>query len=59
MEMNIQGQIGDTPPPPKKKKKMGATQNFWAAREIWPKPVFKEVLMFFYFFFQRDRYFLC
>ena len=27
--------------------KFWATQIFWAAREIWAKPVFKDVSMFF------------
>ena len=35
------------PAPPK--KKIGATRIFWAAREIWARPVFKEVCMFFFF----------
>ena len=39
---------GAAPPPPPKKKtnkqtnKLGASQTFWAAREIWAKPVFKK-----------------
>ena len=28
--------------------KVWATKIFWAAREIWAKPVFKEVSMFFF-----------
>lgn len=27
------------------------TQSFLAAREIWAKPIFKEVSMFFYYYF--------
>ena len=34
--------------------KSWATQIFWAEREIWAKPVFKEVSMF--VVFRRDRY---
>ena len=39
------------PPPPK----FWAIQTFWAARQIWAKPVFKDV---FKFFIEIDRYFL-
>ena len=38
------GAGGLQPPPPK----VWATQFFWAAREIWAKPVFKEVSMLFF-----------
>ena len=34
-------------PQPPPQKKMGATQIFGAAREIWAKPVFKDVQAFF------------
>ena len=37
-------------PPPPQKKKFWATQIFWAAREIWAKPVLR---MFSGFFFNR------
>ena len=43
--------LGCSPPPPK----FWAIQIFWAAREIWAKPVFKDV---FKFFIEIDRYFL-
>ena len=44
------GGAGGAAAPPK----FWATQIFWAEREIWAKPVFKEVSMF--VFFGRDRY---
>ena len=37
------GEGGCSPP------KVWATQIFWAEREIWAKPVFKEVSMLFFF----------
>ena len=42
------GQGGLQPPP---KKKLGVTQVFWARREIWAKPVFKDVFKFLFCFF--------
>ena len=30
--------------------KFWVTQSFLAAREIWAKPIFKEVSMFFYYY---------
>ena len=38
------GARGAAPPPP---PKFGQLRCFWAAREIWAKPVFKYVSMFF------------
>ena len=45
------GGAGGAAAPPK----FWAIQIFWAAREIWAKPVFKDV---FKFFIEIDRYFL-
>ena len=47
--MNIGVWAGGAGPP-----KFWATQIFWAAREIWAKPVFKDVFKLFLI----DRYFL-
>ena len=47
------GKRGAAAPPPKSQ----ATQIFWPGREIWAKPVFKEVSMFFFYHFE-ERYFL-
>ena len=48
------GRVAGGSPPP---KKWGATQTFWAAREIWAKPVFKEVSMFFYYLEEIDIFY--
>ena len=41
---------GAAPP----QKKIWATWSFWAAREIWAKPIFKECLSACFFFFRRE-----
>ena len=44
-EYFIEGQLLESCSPPK----FWATQIFWAAKEIWAKPVLKEVSMFLFF----------